>query len=298
MEYQPAVESYSGKIQEMSLGKLKIGGENVLPFHSFEGELPNLPGLALEVSTVTPLDWERDIFVGFQEVMANPLDLAKKYVADLGVEVIFLQMATTDAAGEDISSDDMVAAAAKIIKGLSVPVIVNGTGDIEMDKEVLSKLAEVCAESDLFLGPVKKENYKEIAAACLKYGHGVVAQTPLDINAAKQLNTMLSREDFPSDKIMIDPLSSSLGYGIEYTYSIMERIKMAGLAHNDKMMQMPIIANIGTECQKTKEAKEDKEQGTLWEGMTAISLAMAGANMIVLRSPLAYRLVQKTLQEV
>ncbi len=298
MEYQPAVESYSGKIQEMSLGKVKIGGENVLPFHSFEGEMPNLPALALEVSTVKPPDWERDIFEGFQGVMDDSAAWAKKYVADLGVEVISLQLATNDAEGKEISAEDMVAAAAEIIKTVSVPVIVSGTGNVDMDREVLSKLAEVCADSELFLGPVKKDNYKEIAAACLKYGQGIVAQTPLDINAAKQLNTMLSREDFPSDKIMIDPLSSSLGYGMEYTYSIMERIKMAGLAHNDKMMQMPIIANIGTECQKTKEAKEDKDQGTLWEGITAVSLAMAGANMIVLRSPLAYKLVQKMLREV
>lgn len=296
MEYQPAVESYSGKIQEINLGRVKIGGENVLPFHSFEGEMPNLPGLALEVSTVKPLDWERNIFAGFQETMDNPTDWAKQYIADLEVEVISLQLATNDTAGKEISPDNMVAAAAEVIQAVAAAIIVYGTGNIDMDKEILPKIAEVHADN-LFLGPVKKENYKEIAVACLKHGHGIVAQTPLDINAAKQLNTMLIREDFPLDKIIIDPLSSALGYGMEYSYSVMERIKLAGLAHNDKMMQMPIIANIGAECQKTKEAKEDEEQGALWEGMTAISFAVAGANIIVLRSPLAYRLVRQMLKE-
>lgn len=296
MEYQPAVESYSGKVQEISLGRVKIGGENVLPFHLFEGEMPNLPGLALEVSTVKPPDWERSIFTGFQETMDNPIDWAKQYIADLEVEVISLQLATNDVAGKEIPPDNIVAAAAEVIQAVAAAIIVYGTGNVDMDKEILPKIAETCTDN-LFLGPVKKENYKEIAAACLKYGHGIVAQTPLDINAAKQLNTMIIREDFPLDKIIIDPLSSALGYGMEYSYSVMERIKLAGLAHNDKMMQMPIIANIGAECQKTKEAKEDEEQGALWEGMTAISFAVAGANIIVLRSPLAYRLVRQMLKE-
>jgi len=65
----------------------------------------------------------------------------------------------------------------------------------------------------------------------------------------------------------------------------------------DSMTMMPIIANIGGECWKTKQAKENKEQGLLWEGITALSLLLAGANIIVLRHPETLELVKETIEK-
>jgi acetyl-CoA decarbonylase/synthase complex subunit delta len=276
MEYQAAIETYSGKMEEVLIGKgkgsLRIGGETTLPFHFFEGTLPNPPKLALEVSHEKQSDWPQEAFKA---------------------EIISLQL--SDASGKDIK--EIAATTAKIVKSVTVPVIVYGTGEPGRDRELLPVVAEACAGEGLLLGPAKKENYREIAAACLKYGHCLIAQTPLDVNATKQLNIMLTKEGISPDRIVIDPLSSALGYGMEYTYSVMERIKLAALAHNDKMMQMPIIANIGAECWKTKEAKEDDAQGILWEGITALCFILAGANIVVLRSPHTYKLVQQMLSK-
>jgi acetyl-CoA decarbonylase/synthase complex subunit delta len=300
MVYQPAIETYSGKIEEVIFGQgnnsIRVGSETTLPFHSFEGTLPNSPKLALEVSSRRQSDGAGEAFRDFENVMDEPAAWAKKYVAELGVELISLQLSRTDARGKDVPVEEVAAIAAEVTKSVSAAVIIYGTGEPEGDRKLLSKVAEMCAGNRVLLGPVKKENYKEIAAAALKYGHSLIAQTPLDVNASKQLNIMLTKEGIPADRIVIDPLSSALGYGMEYSYSVMERIRLAALVHNDKMMQMPIIANIGAECWKTKEAKESSTQGILWEGITALCFILAGANIVVLKSPQTYKLMQRLIK--
>jgi len=158
-------------------------------------------------------------------------------------------------------------------------LIVYGSGDENKDVEVLSKVAEVCDGMNLLMGPVLKENYEAVGKAMLDHGHTAIAQTPLDINLLKELNVKLSKF-FPTDRILIDPLTSGLGYGMEYGFSLIERVKQIGIMTKDSMTMMPIIANIGGECWKTKQAKENKEQGLLWEGITALSLLLSGANII------------------
>ena len=155
-------------------------------------------------------------------------------------------------------------------------------------------MAEVCDGESLLLGPALKENYEVVGKAALEHGHALIAQTPLDINLLKELNIKLCKF-FPPDRIVVDPLSSALGYGIEYSFTIMERVKQVGVIFKDGMTQMPIIANLGGECWKTKEAKESKEQGLLWEGMTALSLLLAGANILVLRHPETLKLIREMM---
>lgn len=301
MAYQAAIESYCGNVEEVILGSsdnsIRVGGETTLPFHSFEGTLPNPPKLALEVSSCRQSDGVEETLKDFEDVMDEPAACAKKYVVELGAEIISLQLSRTDARGKDIPVEEVAAIAADVVKSVSAAVIVYGTGEPEGDRELLSKVAEVCAGGKVLLGPVKKENYREITAAALKHGHCLIAQTPLDVNASKQLNIMLAKEGIPTNRIVIDPLSSALGYGMEYSYSVMERIKLAAIVHNDKMMQAPLIANIGAECWKTKEAKDDSAQGVLWEGITALCFILAGANIVVLRSPHTYKLIQQMLSK-
>jgi acetyl-CoA decarbonylase/synthase complex subunit delta len=148
---------------------------------------------------------------------------------------------------------------------------------------------------NLLIGPVLKENYEAVGKAILDHGHTAIALTPLDINLLKELNVKLSKF-FPVDKIVIDPESAALGYGMEYSFSLMERVKQIGIITKDNMTMMPIIANLGRECWKTKQAKENKEQGLLWEGITALSLLLAGANIIVLRHPETLKLMKETIE--
>ena len=283
MQYKAPVESYSGQVREVSIGKgaktLKLGGENNLPFHFFDdGAIPNKPSFALEVSDTEPSNWAQGLLEPIKDVMSDPVKWAQKCVKEYGADAIFLRLESTDPTGKNASAQDAAALAKKVVDAVDVPVIVYGAEDEKKDVEVLKKVAEVCTGENLLLGPAVKENYEEIAQAASEHGHSLIAQTPMDINLMKELNIKLAKT-FPAEKIVIDPISSALGYGMEYSFTIMERTKQTGVIHKDAMTQMPIIANLGLDCWKTKEAKESKEQGIIWEGITAVSMLLAGANI-------------------
>jgi len=134
-----------------------------------------------------------------------------------------------------------------------------------------------------------------VGKAVLDHGHAIIAQAPLDINLLKELNIKLGKF-FPPEKVVIDPMSSALGYGMEYSFTITERVKQVGVIFKDAMTQMPVIANLAGECWKTKQAKDSKEQGLLWEGVTALSLLLAGANILVVRHPETMRLIREMMK--
>jgi acetyl-CoA decarbonylase/synthase complex subunit delta len=299
VEYRAPIESYSGAVREITIGKgakaLKIGGETSLPFHFFdEGSIPNPPKFALEVLDTEPAGWAEWVLEPFKDVIADPVKWATKCVKDFAVDAVCLQLASTDPAGKDATPEEAAALTKRVAEAIDVPLIVYGTGDEKKDVQVLAKVAEVCDGENLLLGPAIKENYGEIAKAASEHGHTLIAQTPLDINLMKELNIKLAKS-FPPDRIVIDPLSSALGYGMEYSFTLMERAKQTGVIFKDGMTQMPIIANLAGECWKTREAKESKEQGILWEGTTALSLLLAGANILVLRHPETLRLIREII---
>jgi acetyl-CoA decarbonylase/synthase complex subunit delta len=130
----------------------------------------------------------------------------------------------------------------------------------------------------------------------------------LDVNLAKQLNILLSQMGFDKEKIIMDPMSSALGYGLEYTYSVMERIRLAALLQNDPMMQTPIICDIGANVWKVKETmaadSEVPEWGKLedralaWEAVTASAMITAGADMLIMRHPGAVAKAKEFIAEL
>jgi acetyl-CoA decarbonylase/synthase complex subunit delta len=298
MDYKAPLETYSGKVAEVVIGKgekaMKIGGESVLPFHFFEGKIENRPRLALEIFDREPgawMEWERKDYKG---VMSDPVMWAQRCL-ELGADLVCLRLVSTDPAGENAPADKVANVVKQVASAIKSPVIVYGSGDETKDIEVLTKVAEVCAGENLLLGPVVKENYEPISKAALDHGHCIIAQTPLDINLEKELNVKLLKS-FPRERIVIDPLSSALGYGMEYSFTIMERTKHIGVMFGDSTMQMPIIADLGSECTKTKQAKESEKQGLLWEGITAISLLLAGANILILRQPETCKLMREVIE--
>ncbi len=298
MEYKAPLETYTGKVAEVVIGRgdkaLKIGGENVLPFHFFEGEIANPPRLALEVTDTAPANWTAWELEPYKDVISDPVRWANKAL-ELGADLICLRLISTDPAGENVPGDKAAELVKKVSAAIKSPLIVYGSGDETKDIEVLTKVAEVCAGEALLLGPVVKENYEPISRAALDYGHCIIAQSPLDINLEKELNVKLLKS-FPRERIVIDPLSSALGYGMEYSFTIMERTKHIGIMFGDSTMQMPIIADLASECAKTKQAKESEKQGLLWELVTAISLLLAGANIVVLRLPLSLKILKEVMQ--
>lgn len=298
MEYKIPKESYTGVVREITFGKgekiLKIAGENILPFHFFdEGKQPNPPRFALQVLDMEPSDWPAHLIEPFKDVISDPIKWAKK-CETYYVDAICLSLISTDPAEKNTSAEAASQLVKKMVSELKKPLIVYGSGDEKKDQEVLTMVAKVCVGENLMIGPVQKENYEVVGKAILENGHVAIAQTPLDINLLKELNVKLCKF-LPPERVVIDPLSSALGYGIEYSFSLMERVKQIGVITKDRMTMMPIIANLGEECWKTKEAKENVSQGLLWEGITAISLCLAGANILILSHPETLRLVKETL---
>ena len=299
MDYKAPVEAYTGVVREVTIGKgnksLKIGGENMLPLHFFDqGSNPNPAKFALEVLDMEPQDWVEHLLEPFKGVTNDPVQWAKK-CEELGADAVFLRLASTDPAVKDSPADEAAALAKKVAEATNIPLIVYGSGDDKKDAEVLPKVAESCAGMNLLVGPVQKENYEIVGKALLEHGHNASALSPLDINLLKELNVKLCKF-FPAEKIVIDPESAALGYGMEYSFSLMERVKQIGIITKDSMTMMPIIADLGAECWKTKQAKENKEQGLLWEGTTALSLLLAGANILVLRHPDTLKLIKELIE--
>jgi acetyl-CoA decarbonylase/synthase complex subunit delta len=298
MEYKAPIEAYTGVVREVTIGKgekaLKVGGENILPFHFFDkGSLPNPPKFALQVLDMEPADKTPHLIGSFGDVISDPIKWAKK-CEGFGVDAICLALVSTDPAEKDTSSEVAAQLVKRMVNEIKKPLIVYGSGDEKKDAEVLPKIAQVCAGENLLLGPVQKENFEMVGKAILDNGHVAIAQSPLDINLLKELNVKLCKF-LPPERVIIDPLSSALGYGIEYSFSLIERVKQIGVITKDSMTMMPIIANLGDECWKTKQAKENKTQGLLWEGITALSLYFAGANILVLKHPETLKLIKETL---
>jgi len=303
---------YSGKIREIKLGEgseaVTVGGETSYPFYLFEGEMPNLPKIAMEVYDSPPEEWPEAALEPFVGVTDDPVAWAKKCINDYGAEMICLQLKSTDPNGLDRGADEAAEVVKKVADAIDVPLIVWGTANHDKDTEVLRKVAEVCQDKNLIMGPVEEGDHKRIGAAAIGYHHTVIASTPIDINLAKQLNILLGNLGVPDELLIIDPTVSGIGYGIEYCYSIMERMRMAALTQQDEKLQFPIICNVAKETWKTKEAKlseaEDpklgdaKKRGILLEAMSAMCLLLAGGDVLIMRHPEAIKLVREMMAEL
>jgi len=297
MEYKAPLETYSGSVKEVVIGKgdrsVKIGGENILPLHYFEGKAANRPKIALEIDDNCAAGWSEWVLEPYKDVVADPVKWAKKCL-DLGADLICLRLESTDPQGANIPADVAAALVKKVVAEVSAALVVYGCGDDKKDAEVLAAVAAACSGENLLIGPAVKENYEPLAKAVAEHGHCIIAQTPIDINLEKELNVKLLKQ-LPPERIVIDPLSSALGYGMEYSFTIMERTKQVGVIHGDFAMQMPMIADLGGECWKTNQARAGREQGILWEGITAMSLLLAGANLLVLRHPDNCRMIKEAI---
>lgn len=296
MEYKLPIESYKGAVREVVIGvgekQIKLGGENTLPYHTFEGQIKNKPVFALEVYDMPPEGWTGEVVELYKDVLSSPERWAKKCQDEYLADAICLQLLSTDPTEKNTSPQETAQLVSKVLAEIKIPLIVWGCGQAEKDAEVLCEVARKLSGKNLLLGPVVKENYEIIAPVAKDNGHSLIAQAPLDINLTKELLVKLSKI-FPSDKIVVDPLTPPLGFGLDYGFTICERIKQVGVKFGDEIMQQPLIANIPKDVWKTKEARRSEGQGILWEATTALAYLLAGANIIVLRHPETLRLIRK-----
>jgi acetyl-CoA decarbonylase/synthase complex subunit delta len=285
-----------------------FGGENVLSFHGFEGETPNRPLIAHEIQDVPPADWPETVSKAYESVSGDPVKWAKHCQDNLNAKAIALRLVGTHPDREDRSPEDAVKTVKDVLEAINVPLIILGSNNAEKDASVLVSVAEAAKGSNCLIGKAQEANYKTIAAAAMANDHKLIAMSELDINLSKQLNILINQMGFDKEKLVTDPMSSALGYGLEYTYSVMERIRLAALTQNDTTMQPPMLADVGMYVWKIKETQATEadlpewgsleERGIAWEAVTATSLLVSGAELLIMRHPQAVKAVEKFIEEM
>ncbi len=297
-------EKWGGKVREITLGAtaadggtraktVTVGGETTLPFLHFEGEIPHPPVIAIEVQDRKPDDWSPVLLDAWGEVTEDVAAWAKA-AEDAGADVVFLKFSLQD----DLTADYARQTLRKVLNATGLPLIVFGPGQAELDNEVLVAVAEEGKGENLVLGVCEDKNYRTIVAAALAHGHMVNARCPMDVNLSKQLNILISDMGLPLERVVMDPTTGALGYGMEYGYSVMERLRLAAL-QGDGMTQQPMLVTPGEEAWRTKEARTEDgipeawgdwaERAVNWETLTASTLIESGADIVVMRHPEAVK---------
>jgi acetyl-CoA decarbonylase/synthase complex subunit delta len=297
-------ENWDGVVREVTLGAtpaeggtrshtVTIGGSTAMPFMHFEGKMPHKPVVAVEILSRKPDDWSELLMQAWGDAMNDPGKWAKA-AEKAGAEVLFLKLTLTDAEGNPTTKEQAVEAVDKVLKASGLPLVVFGPGQPDPDNELLVEISTKFKGERLLLGVCEDKNYRTIVASAMADGQLVVARTAMDVNLAKQLNILITDMGLQPESIVMDPTTGALGYGFEYGYSVMERLRIAAL-QGDSMTQFPMMVTPGEECWKTKEAKvgegvpEDwgdwETRAIAWEATTAIMLAESCADLIVLRHP-------------
>jgi acetyl-CoA decarbonylase/synthase complex subunit delta len=312
MSFQVPKEEYNGKINTVKIGKddseVLIGGEVALPFYNFEGEIPNKPIVAMDVYDKMPENFPDYLVNHYKDVEDDIGKWARKCIDDFGADAICLHLRKVNPDVGDTTPEQAADIVSKLREAINKPLIVYPVAPLEIVSEVMKKVSEKNAESNVLLGWVEEDSYKTLAAAAIGYKNNLVSLNPLDVNIAKQLNILLTQLGLPTDRIVMDPSSSGLGYGIEYCFSAMERLKIAAVLQDDKMTQMPIINNIAAEVWKTKEVKESKEdypewgeveeRGINWESISAVCMLLAGTNIVTMMHPAAVKNVKEIIDKL
>lgn len=311
MAFVAPKETYPGKVFQVGIGtdnQAVFGGESVLPFHSFEGSAPNRPVVAYEVQDVPPDDWAETLRKVYEGVSGDPVTWAKHCQDTLKAKAIALRLVGTHPDRENRSPEDAVKTVKDVLSAITVPLIILGSNHAEKDSTVLVAVAEAAKDRNCIIGKAQEANYKTVAAAAMANNHKLIAMSELDINLSKQLNILITQMGFDKERLVTDPMCSALGYGLEYTYSVMERIRLAALTQNDATMQPPMLGDVGMYVWKVKETQAPEsdlphwgsleERGITWETVTAGALMAAGAELLIMRHPKAVEAVEKFIDEL
>jgi acetyl-CoA decarbonylase/synthase complex subunit delta len=246
----------------------------------------------------------RDIY---GDRLKSPGGMAAYCVEHCGADLISVRLDGTHPERGNRGPAEAAATVGEVLASVGVPLIVTGHNHYEKNNEVMKEVARRFAGENLLLNWVEQENYRTIAGAALAYGHCVVAQSPIDVNIAKQMNILLTGMNVKKEKIVMDPMTGAMGYGLEYTYSVMERIRLTALG-GDAMLAAPMIVSPGQECAKIKELRAREtdfpawgdlaQRASIWELSTALSLAYAGADILIMYNPEAAAVLKKAIQDL
>jgi acetyl-CoA decarbonylase/synthase complex subunit delta len=311
-------ESWTGKINAVTIGAtsaeggtrtsvVTVGGEATMPFLHFEGEMPNRPVIAMEVLDMEPEDWPEVLTEPFSDVLSDPAAWAKKCVEEYKADTICLTLLSAHPDWGDTSAEHAVEIVKAVLEAVGVPLIIWGPDNVEKMNEVIPRCSQAASGENCLIGTASQDNYKTVAAACIADKHKLITESPLDINIAKQVNILVSDMGFDLNNAVLYPTNGGLGYGLEYSYSIMERARLAAFG-GDRMLALPIVNIVGREAWRAKESKApeseqprwgpESERGPMWEAMTAVGCLQSGADILVMRHPRAVASVRETIDKL
>ena len=314
MALEQIKESWASAINTVTIGatkkdggtrgsQLQIGGQNGLPFLHQESNTPCRPQAVFEIWDIEP-DWPEMLKSSYGIDLKDTLGWARLCQEKFAAKALCLRLAGAHPDYANKSASELEACVKGLLKAVDLPLIILGSGDDNKDNEILPKICEVTKGERVLFGDAVQNNYKTLVASALADGHSIIAESPIDINIAKQLNLLISDMGFPSNRIVINPTVGALGYGLEYAYSIMERARLAAFS-GDNMLAMPFICFVGFEAWRAKEAKASEEElagwgkqserGVIWEALTAATFLQAGADILVMRHPEAVKKTQELI---
>ena len=312
MSFVPKTAAYSGKINAVTLGTgdkaIVIGGQNVLPFYTFDAPIENAPKIGVEISDAAD-KWTAPGLVEFYAGCTTMAERAKKAETMPGADFICLNFESADPNGADRSVADCVADAKAVADAISMPIVIMGCKNMEKDGELFAKISEALQGKNIAVMSARNEDYKTVGASvALAYGQKVGAETADDLNLAKQLNIMLKGLSIAPESIVMNIGTAAVGYGYEYVASTLDRVRLAALAQSDADLQMPIIAPVSTDTWSVKESVASEEDVPEWgdqeeraigmEVSTAAANLTGGADAVIMRHPVAIATIKKFISEL
>ena len=305
-------QKFNASINTFVLGTgekaITLGGENVLPFYTFDAPIQNAPKIGVEISDLgmeNNVSGIRDYYAG-AETLA---ELAKKAAEMPGADFIAISLDSADPNGVNRSAEECAEECRKAAEATDMPLVIIGCKNAEKNEVLFDKVAGALSGRNVLLMSAKEENYKTIAASAgLAYNQKIGAESAVDINLAKQLNVLISQMGVKGENVAMNVGAAAAGYGFEYVVSTMERVKMAALSQNDNMLQMPIITPVADETWNVKEAIVSEEEIPEWgpreergidmEIVTASACLASGSNAVILRHPASVAAVSELIREL
>ena len=312
MAFTPKTAPFSGKINAVTLGTgdkaIVIGGQNVMPFYTFDAPIENAPKIGVEISDAANA-WTAPGLKEFYAGCTTMADYAKKAETMEGVDFLCLNFESADPNGANRSVADCVADAKAVAEAVSMPIVVMGCKNMEKDGELFSKISEALQGKNILVMSAKNEDYKTVGASvALAYGQKVGAETADDINLAKQLNIMLKGLSIKPENIIMNIGTAAVGYGYEYVASTLDRVRLAALAQSAADLQMPIISPVSTDTWGVMESSATEEDEPAWgcqeeraiemEVSTAAANLTGGADAVIMRHPAAIATIKKFITEL
>ena len=313
MPFTAKKQVYAARIHAVTLGtgekRVILGGENVLPFHTFDAPIANRPRIAAEISDRPWDDAGAPALRAFYAGCGTMAERAARAATLPGVDAVCLRFESADPNAGDMPVEECVRLAKEVADAVDVPILVMGCKSPEKDAALFAAVSEALEGRNILILSAREENYRTVgASATLEHNQVVGAESAVDINLAKQLNVLLSQMGVPAESVCMDVGSAAAGYGFEYLASTMDRIRLAALAQSDAQLQMPIVTPVSPETWVVKESTAPEEENPGWgdveeraiemEVCTASACLVSGSNMVILRHPEAISAVARFIDSL